>query len=32
VLGAKHVEELQGVIESVVFKLPKDLVKANKTI
>jgi 4-hydroxy-3-methylbut-2-enyl diphosphate reductase len=32
VLGAKQVEELQGVIESVVFKLPKDLVNAKKTI
>jgi len=30
-LGVKQVDELQGVIESVVFKLPKDLVKAAKT-
>lgn len=29
-LGAKNVDELQGVIESVVFKLPKDLTTAKK--
>lgn len=29
-LGAKNVEELQGVIESVVFKLPKNLTAAMK--
>ncbi len=31
-LGAKKVEELHGVVESVVFKLPKDLVAAEKTV
>jgi 4-hydroxy-3-methylbut-2-enyl diphosphate reductase len=30
-LGASNVEELQGVIESVVFQLPKNLIKAKKT-
>ena len=30
-LGAKNVTELQGVIESVVFQLPKNLVNANST-
>jgi 4-hydroxy-3-methylbut-2-en-1-yl diphosphate reductase len=29
-LGAKNVDELQGVVESVVFKLPKDLTSAKK--
>lgn len=28
-LGAKHVQELQGVIESVVFQLPKNLTNAT---
>jgi 4-hydroxy-3-methylbut-2-enyl diphosphate reductase len=27
-MGAQHVIELQGVIESVVFQLPKNLVAA----
>jgi 4-hydroxy-3-methylbut-2-enyl diphosphate reductase len=27
-LGANHVQELQGVIESVVFQLPKNLTQA----
>lgn len=31
-LGATNVEELHGVVESVVFKLPKDLVSAEKNI
>lgn len=31
-LGANHVEELQGVIESVVFQLPKNLTNAAKKI
>lgn len=31
-LGVNEVEELKGVVESVVFKLPSDLVKAKKTI
>jgi len=30
-MGANHVEELKGVVENVVFKLPKDLVAAVKT-
>ncbi|MDI1308772.1 MAG: 4-hydroxy-3-methylbut-2-enyl diphosphate reductase [Methylotenera sp.] len=30
-LGASNVQELQGVIESVVFQLPKNLVQAQKT-
>ena len=30
-LGANQVEELHGVIESVVFQLPKNLVNAKKT-
>jgi 4-hydroxy-3-methylbut-2-enyl diphosphate reductase len=30
-LGASNVEELQGVIESVVFQLPKNLIQAKKT-
>ena len=30
-LGASNVEELQGVIESVVFQLPKNLMQAKKT-
>ena len=30
-LGASRVEELHGVIESVVFQLPKNLVNAKKT-
>ena len=29
-LGADHVQELQGVVESVVFQLPKNLVAATK--
>jgi 4-hydroxy-3-methylbut-2-en-1-yl diphosphate reductase len=29
-LGAKNVTELQGVVESVVFKLPKNLTSAPK--
>ena len=29
-LGAKNVSELEGVIESVLFKLPKDLTSAKK--
>lgn len=29
-LGAKNVSELEGVIESVIFKLPKDLTSAKK--
>lgn len=28
-LGAEHVEELQGVVESVVFQLPKNLMSAS---
>lgn len=31
-LGVHEIEELKGVVESVVFKLPSDLVKAKKTI
>jgi 4-hydroxy-3-methylbut-2-enyl diphosphate reductase len=31
-LGASNVEELQGVIESVVFQLPKNLIQAKKTL
>ena len=31
-LGAKEVTELQGVIESVVFQLPKNLTSAQKTV
>ena len=31
-LGAKEVTELQGVIESVVFQLPKNLTSAEKTV
>ena len=31
-MGAKHVEELQGVVENVVFQLPKNLVNAIKTV
>jgi 4-hydroxy-3-methylbut-2-enyl diphosphate reductase len=30
-LGASNVQELQGVIESVVFQLPKNLTQAQKT-
>ncbi len=30
-LGAHNITELQGVIESVIFKLPKDLISAKKT-
>lgn len=30
-LGASNVEELHGVVESVVFQLPKNLVQAKKT-
>lgn len=30
-LGAHNITELQGVIESVIFKLPKDLTSAKKT-
>jgi 4-hydroxy-3-methylbut-2-en-1-yl diphosphate reductase len=30
-IGAHHITELQGVIESVIFKLPKDLTSAKKT-
>lgn len=30
-LGASNVQELQGVIESVVFQLPKNLMQAQKT-
>jgi 4-hydroxy-3-methylbut-2-en-1-yl diphosphate reductase len=30
VLGANHVQELQGVVENVVFQLPKNLVAAPK--
>ena len=30
-LGASNVQELQGVIESVVFHLPKNLMQAHKT-
>lgn len=30
-MGAHHITELQGVIESVIFKLPKDLTSAKKT-
>ena len=30
-LGASKVQELQGVIESVVFQLPKNLIQAKKT-
>ena len=29
-MGAAHVEELQGVVENVVFQLPKNLVAAQK--
>jgi len=29
-MGAAHVEELQGVVENVVFQLPKNLVNAEK--
>jgi 4-hydroxy-3-methylbut-2-enyl diphosphate reductase len=29
-LGANHISELQGVVESVIFKLPKDLTSAKK--
>lgn len=29
-LGAENISELQGVIESVIFKLPKDLTSAKK--
>jgi 4-hydroxy-3-methylbut-2-enyl diphosphate reductase len=29
-LGANHVQELHGVVESVVFQLPKNLVAATK--
>ena len=31
-LGANEVTELQGVIESVVFQLPKNLTSAVKTV
>ncbi len=31
-LGVSNVEELQGVVENVIFKLPKDLVNAEKTV
>lgn len=31
-LGADNVSELQGVVESVVFQLPKNLIQAAKTI
>jgi 4-hydroxy-3-methylbut-2-enyl diphosphate reductase len=31
-LGVTEVQELQGVIESVVFQLPKNLVNAKNTI
>lgn len=31
-MGAKQVEELQGVVENVVFQLPKNLVNATKTV
>lgn len=31
-LGADNVSELHGVIESVVFQLPKNLTQAAKTI
>lgn len=30
-MGAKHVEELQGVVENVVFQLPKNLANAIKS-
>lgn len=30
-MGARQVEELQGVVENVVFQLPKNLVNAKKT-
>ena len=30
-MGATNVEELQGVVESVVFQLPKNLIQAKKT-
>lgn len=30
-LGANHVQELQGVVESVVFQLPKNLTKAKSS-
>ena len=30
-MGASHVQELQGVVESVVFQLPKNLTSAAKT-
>jgi 4-hydroxy-3-methylbut-2-enyl diphosphate reductase len=29
-MGAAHVEELQGVVENIVFQLPKNLVNAEK--
>ncbi len=29
-MGATQVEELQGVVENVVFQLPKNLVNAEK--
>lgn len=31
-LGANQVQELQGVVESVVFQLPKNLTSAQKTV
>ncbi len=31
-LGVTEVHELQGVIESVVFQLPKNLVNAKNTV
>jgi 4-hydroxy-3-methylbut-2-enyl diphosphate reductase len=31
-LGANEVRELQGVVESVVFQLPKNLTSAPKTV
>ncbi len=31
-MGARQVEELQGVVENVVFQLPKNLVNATKTV
>jgi len=30
-LGAENIRELQGVVENVIFKLPKDLSSATKT-
>jgi len=30
-LGAENIRELQGVVENVIFKLPKDLTSATKT-